>query len=77
MEYGEYLAGECLTCHMATGATEKIPPIVGWGPPALIHALYDYKTGARRHPVMQMVAGSLGDEEIAALAAYLATIPPH
>jgi len=33
-----------------------------------------YKTGARSHQVMGMIAERLGDEEIAALAAYFATV---
>ena len=33
-------------------------------------ALQAYKHGKREHPVMQLVAGRLSDEEIAALAAY-------
>jgi cytochrome c len=33
-------------------------------------ALHAYKRGKRVHPVMQLVAGRLSDEEIAALAAY-------
>jgi cytochrome c len=28
-EYGEYLAGECVTCHQATGHADGIPSIVG------------------------------------------------
>jgi cytochrome c len=75
--YGEYLATECLTCHQVSGHMDGIPAIVGWEPEQLIHALIDYKTGARKHQVMQMVTSVLGDIEIASLAAYLATIEPH
>ena len=32
--------------------------------------MHAYKSKARGHPVMQMIAGPLSDEEIAALAAY-------
>ena len=27
--YGEYLAGECVTCHSADGADQGIPSIIG------------------------------------------------
>ncbi len=31
-EFGEYLAGECVTCHQESGADEGIPSITGWRP---------------------------------------------
>ena len=36
--------------------------------------MHAYKLGAREHSVMNMIAGRLGNEEIAALAAYFATL---
>ena len=36
--------------------------------------MHAYKQQLRPHPVMQMMAGRLNDEEIAALAAYYATL---
>ena len=35
-------------------------------------AMHAYKNKEREHPVMQMMAGRLSNEEIAALAAYFA-----
>ena len=46
-----------------------IPP-VGWPREDFIRALFEYKTNVRSHPVMQMITSNLGDEEVAALAAY-------
>ena len=69
-EYGAYLAGECTTCHRPDGADEGIPSITGWPPDDFVIALHAYKRGKRVHPVMEMVAGRLSDEEIAALAAH-------
>ena len=69
-EYGAYLAGECTTCHRPDGADEGIPAITGWPLDDFVIALHAYKRGMRVHPVMQMVAGRLSDEEIAALAAH-------
>ena len=69
-EYGAYLAGECTTCHRPDGIDEGIPAITGWPPDDFVIALQAYKHGKRVHPVMQMVAGRLSDEEIAALAAH-------
>jgi len=69
-EYGAYLSGECTTCHQAAGGDDGIPSIVLWPEEDFVIAMHAYKTKQRKHPVMQMVAGRLGDEEIAALAAY-------
>ena len=69
-EYGEYLSGECKTCHQAEGGDDGIPSIVFWPEEDFVIAMHAYKNKQRNHPVMQMVAGRLGDEEIAALAAY-------
>ena len=73
-EYGEYLSSECTTCHQADGADKGIPSIVLWPEDDFVIAMHAYKNERRAHPVMNMVAGRLGDEEIAALAAYFATI---
>ncbi len=68
--YGEYLSGECVTCHQASGGDDGIPSITGWPEEDFVIALHAYKQKLRPHPVMQMVASRLSDEEIAALAAY-------
>ena len=69
-EYGEYLASECKTCHQSSGANDGIPGITGWPTEDFVVAMHAYKRKLRPHPVMQMMAGRLNDEEIAALAAY-------
>ena len=69
-EYGAYLAGECITCHRGDGGAEGIPSITGWPHDDFVIALQAYKRGKREHPVMQLVAGRLSDEEIAALAVH-------
>lgn len=73
-EYGAYLSGECTTCHQAKGGDAGIPSIVLWPEEEFVIAMQAYKSKTRIHPVMQMIAGRLGDEEIAALAAYFATL---
>ncbi len=73
-EFGEYLASECVTCHRADGADEGIPSITGWPSHDFAVALNAYRVKARPHPVMQMLTQNLSDEEIAALAAYFATL---
>ena len=69
-DYGEYLSSECLTCHQTNGSDQGIPAITGWPEPDFVVAMHAYKEKVRNHPVMQMMAGRLSDEEIAALAAF-------
>ena len=69
-EYGEYLSGECTTCHQAGGGDDGIPSITLWPEDQFVVAMHAYKNKQRKHPVMQMIAGRLADDEIAALAAY-------
>ncbi|MEM7743279.1 MAG: c-type cytochrome [Pseudomonadota bacterium] len=72
-EYGEYLSSECTTCHQASGADEGLPSITGWPQEIFVIVMHAYKNKDRPHPVMQMMAGRLSNEEIAALAAYFET----
>jgi len=73
-DYGEYLASECTTCHRQDGSDEGIPSITQWPVEDFVIAMHAYKRKIRPHPVMQMMAGRLSDEEIAALAAYFAEL---
>lgn len=68
--YGEYLSSECSTCHQRDGTDKGIPSIVLWPERNFVLAMHAYKQKLRPHPVMQMMASRLSDEEIAALAAY-------
>jgi cytochrome c len=70
VEYGEYLASACTTCHKANGESGRIPNIHGKSMGELMTALYGYREKIKPNPVMQMQAGRLSNEEIAALAAY-------
>ncbi|AXI54427.1 hypothetical protein SuNHUV7_37140 (plasmid) [Pseudoseohaeicola sp. NH-UV-7] len=69
-EYGAYLSSECSTCHQIDGSDAGIPSITHWPKEDFVVAMHAYKRKLRPHPVMQMMAGRLSDEEIAALAAY-------
>ena len=73
-DYGQYLASECVTCHQQSGADKGIPSITGWPTADFIRALHAYKIKTRENPVMQLIASSLADEEIAALAAYFTAV---
>ena len=73
-EFGEYLASECTACHKLTSGSSNIPVIAGRPVKDFIIALYSYKLKTRRSQVMEMIAGRLSDEEIAALAAYFSSV---
>ena len=77
---GEYLSGECVTCHQLSGNYDGIPSIVGWPAPWLVEAMNDFKSHKRANPVMQTIAGRYSAEEIAALAVYFESLmkqPPR
>jgi len=72
--YGEYLSGDCTTCHQTDGGDDGIPSIVLWPEVDFVTAMHAYKNKHRSNQVMQMMAGRLSDEEIAALAAYFGSL---
>lgn len=73
-EYGAYLSSECSTCHQKDGTDQGIPSITRWPAEDFVAAMHAYKERLRPHPVMQMMASRLSNDEIAALAAYFATL---
>lgn len=75
--YGEYLAGECVTCHRQSGAANGIPPIVGLPKDYFVQSLFEYKTNVRSNEVMKLRVVNLANEEIAALAAYFSSLEPQ
>jgi cytochrome c553 len=73
--YGQYLSGECVTCHRADGQDKGIPPIVGWPADQFIAVLKSYKDKDRPNAVMQIITAKFSDAEMAALAAYYGSLP--
>ena len=73
-DYGEYLAGECMTCHTNDSTSDSIPIIKGQSAEYLATALLAYKNEERENATMRSIAGAMGIEEIAALAAYFSEI---
>jgi len=73
---GEYLSGQCTTCHQLSGTDKGIPSIVGWDEASFAAVMGSYKSKERENKVMQNIASSLSDEDVAALAAYFATLKP-
>lgn len=66
----------CTGCHGVTGYRTaypdvyRVPKIGGQSPTYIVKALEEYKSGARSHPSMRAVAGSLSPQDMADLAAY-------
>lgn len=75
-DYGEYLSGECVTCHQLSGEYDGIPGIVGWDPHAFAEVMNEYRSKERENIAMRNIAGALSPEEIASLAIYFAEIQP-
>ena len=71
--YGEYLAGECVTCHRNSGP--GIPQINGIEAEAFVIIMNAYRSKELDNKVMQMMAGRLDDEQIISLAAYFSSLP--
>ena len=68
----------CQACHGLDGnsATADYPKLGGQYSDYLAKALRDYKSGARKNPIMAGFAGALTAKDIDNLAAYYASQPP-
>jgi cytochrome c553 len=79
LKAGEAKAKEvCQACHGLDGnsPTPDYPKLGGQRADYLAKALRDYKSGARKNPIMAGFAGTLSPQDIANLAAYYAAQPP-
>ena len=72
VDYGEYLAQECASCHRAGG--QDVPAINGYEAWQTHLALAQYENGERENDAMRLVARSLDEEQKIAVAAYFATL---
>jgi len=70
----------CTACHgKALNGLGGIPPLAGRPPTYLVRQLWNYQSGERRGGLaapMQAVAARLRVDEMLAIAAYLASLPP-
>ena len=70
----------CIGCHGIVGyrtaypEVYPVPQIGGQQDEYLMSALKEYKSGARWHPSMRAIAGSLSEQDIADLAAYFSQV---
>jgi cytochrome c553 len=74
---GQEKAAVCAACHGQNGvsAAGNWPSLAGQHEDYLRNVLGQYKSGARKDPVMAGQAVNLSDEDIADLAAYFAALP--
>ena len=63
----------CTGCHGAGGAapTPGNPKLAGKDAAFIKKALADFKSGARKNPTMNAMAGMLSDSDVANVAAYI------
>lgn len=74
IEWGAFLAAECVTCHQGDGSDRGLPGIAGWPTDGFVTVMHAYRARVRPNITMQTIAARLSDDEIAALAAYFATL---
>jgi cytochrome c553 len=74
-EAGKEKARPCAACHGADGnsAAGDFPRLAGQHPDYLVKAMKDYKTGARKNPIMQPQVANLTERDMDDLAAYFST----
>ena len=68
----------CAACHNMDGISTipDYPKLAGQYPDYMAKALRDYKSGARKNPIMAGMAAGLSQKDIADLAEYYGTLPP-
>jgi cytochrome c553 len=68
----------CQACHGLDGNSQAAdyPKLGGQYPDYIAKALRDYKSGARKNPIMAGFAATLTDKDIDNVAAYYASQPP-
>lgn len=81
VEAGKNKAYTCTGCHGISGYKNvyphyHVPLIGGQNYEYLVAALTEYKNGNRKHPTMEAQAESFSDQDIADIAAYLASLTP-
>jgi cytochrome c553 len=72
---GKAKAGGCAGCHGSNGeGKDPYPALAGKPEGELVQALQDYKSGKRKNAVMKTFATQLGDQDMANVAAYYASL---
>ncbi|MGH8293080.1 MAG: c-type cytochrome [Gammaproteobacteria bacterium] len=69
----------CLGCHGITDYTNvypsyRVPKLAGQNAAYIVHALEEYKSGARSHKTMHAQAASLTQQQMEDIAAYFSSL---
>lgn len=69
----------CAYCHGADGIARdtEVPHLAGQNERYLFNQMLSFKSGKRVHKEMRYLARQMSTEEIGALAAYYAALPPR
>ncbi len=69
---GKEKAATCVACHGEDGNSTNpmYPTLAGQYPTYLVKTLEDYKSGARKNPIMSGFAAALSEQDREDLAAY-------
>ncbi|MGB3288541.1 MAG: c-type cytochrome [Burkholderiaceae bacterium] len=72
------VAAQCFACHGPNGQAvyDDWPSLAGQKQAYLLKQLKDFKSGARKHPMMAPIVVNLSDADIKTLAAYMSAQPP-
>ena len=72
---GQKLSQACVACHGPDGnsPSPEFPKIAGQHQDYLVKALKDYRSGARKNPIMAPMAANLTPRDIDDLAAYFSS----
>jgi cytochrome c553 len=75
---GDLLAS-CVPCHGmdGIGRDAEIPNLAGQNETYLLHQLRAFRQGRRIHKEMLYMSRKMSDEDMQALAAYFARLPPR
>jgi cytochrome c553 len=70
---------ECAACHGIDGIARdtEVPHLAGQNERYLYNQMMAFRSGKRQHKEMRYMARLMSTQEIAALAAYYAALPPR
>ncbi|MGH8280599.1 MAG: c-type cytochrome [Gammaproteobacteria bacterium] len=76
---GKVESQTCLGCHGITDYTNvyptyRVPKLAGQNAAYIVHALEEYKSGARSHLTMHAQASSLSQQQMEDIAAYFQSL---
>ena len=65
-------AASCSGCHAPARLGSPVPPIAGRDPKEIVAAMQEFRSGQRAATVMDRIAKGFSDDEVQAIAAWLA-----